>query len=119
MKIKGIEPTPSPNTMKIILDQELPMGKSHNYKKETAAAAPAIIQNILQIEGIKGVYHVADFLAVERNAKYDWKDLLPQVRKAFGETAEQSTESPSQIDEHFGEIKVEVQMFKDIPLQVK
>ncbi|MDQ1001858.1 hypothetical protein QFZ28_002258 [Neobacillus niacini] len=119
MKIKGIEPTPSPNTMKIILDEELPMGKSHNYKKETAATAPDIIQNILQIEGIKGVYHVADFLAVERNAKYDWKDLLAKVRKAFGETAEESTESPRQIDEHFGEVKVEVQMFKDIPLQVK
>jgi hypothetical protein len=119
MKIKGIEPTPSPNTMKIILDEELPMGKSHNYKKETAATAPDVIQNILQIEGIKGVYHVADFLAVERNAKYDWKDLLAKVRKAFGETAEESTESPSQIDEHFGEVKVEVQMFKDIPLQVK
>lgn len=119
MKIKGIEPTPSPNTMKIILDQELPMGKSHNYKKETTADAPVIIQNILQIEGIKGVYHVADFLAVERNAKYDWKDLLPQVRNAFGETAEQTTETSIQLDEHFGEIKVEVQMFKDIPLQVK
>lgn len=119
MKIKAIEPTPSPNTMKIILDQELPMGKSHNYKKETAAQAPSIIQNILQLEGIKGVYHVADFLAVERNAKFDWKDLLPQVRQAFGETAEQSTQSQTKIDEHFGEIKVEVQMFKDIPLQVK
>ena len=119
MKIKAIEPTPSPNTMKIILDQELPMGKSHNYKKETAAAGPAIIQSILQIEGIKGVYHVADFLAVERNAKYDWKDLLLQVRHAFGETAERAAETQNKLDEHFGEIKVEVQMFKDIPLQVK
>ena len=87
LKIKAIEPTPSPNTMKINLDEELPMGKSHNYKKETAADAPAVIQCILQIEGIKGVYHVADFLAVERNAKYDWKELLPQVREAFGEKA--------------------------------
>ena len=119
LKIKAIEPTPSPNTMKIILDQELPMGKSHNYKKETSADAPAIIQGILQIDGIKGVYHVADFLAVERNAKFDWKDLLPQVRQNFGETAEQSGSSPNKVDEHFGEIKVEIQMFKDIPLQVK
>nr|WP_263325997.1 conserved virulence factor C family protein [Neobacillus sp. Marseille-Q6967] len=119
MRIKGIEPTPSPNTMKIILDQELPMGKSHNYKKDTAANAPAIIQAILQIEGIKGVYHVADFLAVERNAKYDWKDLLPQVRQAFGEKTEVKTETGTVLNEHFGEVKVEVQMFKDIPLQVK
>ena len=119
MKIKAIEPTPSPNTMKIILDQELPMGKSHNYKKETAAQAPAFIQSILKVEGIKGVYHVADFLAVERNAKFDWKILLPQVRQAFGELAVQSTSDQSNLDEHYGEIKVEVQMFKDIPLQVK
>ncbi|ULT59882.1 conserved virulence factor C family protein [Neobacillus drentensis] len=118
MNIKAIEPTPSPNTMKIILDQELPMGKSHNYKKETFTDAPLIIQAILQIEGIKGVYHVADFLAVERNAKYDWKDLLPQVRQAFGEKTEE-TANLNKLDEHFGEIKVEIQMFKDIPLQVK
>ncbi|MEH7245250.1 conserved virulence factor C family protein [Neobacillus niacini] len=119
MKIKAIEPTPSPNTMKIILDQELPMGKSHNYKKETSSDAPAVIQSILTINGVKGVYHVADFLAVERNAKFDWKELLPQVRQAFGETDALSMESQNKVDEHFGEIKVEVQMFKDIPLQVK
>ncbi|MEH7117094.1 conserved virulence factor C family protein [Neobacillus vireti] len=118
MKIKAIEPTPSPNTMKINLDQELPVGKSHNYKNENALDAPPVIQAILQIEGIKGVYHVADFLAVERNAKYDWKVLLPQVRVAFGEKTNE-TSNINKLDEHFGEINVEIQMFKDIPLQVK
>ena len=82
MKINAIEPTPSPNTMKVILNEELPMGKSNNYKKDNREGAPKVIQDILEIEGVKGVYHVADFLAVERNAKYDWKDLLPQVRNA-------------------------------------
>ncbi len=119
MKIKSIEPTPSPNTMKILLDQELPMGKSHNYKRETANDAPSIIQDVLQIEGIKGVYHVADFLAVERNTKFDWKELLPKIRKSFGENAREGAANQSDINEHFGEIKVEVQVFKDIPLQVK
>ncbi|WP_423798887.1 conserved virulence factor C family protein [Neobacillus sp. SAB-20_R2A] len=119
MKIKSIEPTPSPNTMKILLDHELPMGKSHNYKKETALDAPPVIQAVLQIEGIKGVYHVADFLAVERNAKYDWKELLPKVRQAFGEDTDQTANTAKAINDHFGEIKVEVQMFKGIPLQVK
>ncbi len=119
LKIKTIEPTPSPNTMKIILNEELSAGKSHNYKKETAADAPLIIQAILQIEGIKGVYHVADFLAVERNAKFDWKELLPQVRHAFGEENSEQSQAENKAKDHFGEIKVEVQMFKDIPLQVK
>ncbi|WP_462412500.1 conserved virulence factor C family protein [Neobacillus sp. Marseille-QA0830] len=119
MKIISIEPTPSPNTMKITLDQELPMGKSHNYKKDTIQDAPSIIQAILQIEGVKGVYHVADFLAVERNAKYDWKELLPKVRQAFGENISGVMDAQVFVNDHFGEIKVEVQMFKDIPLQVK
>lgn len=119
LKIKAIEPTPSPNTMKIILNQELPMGKSHNYKKENSSEAPPVIQSILTIEGIKGVYHVSDFIAVERNAKYDWKELLLKVRQAFGESSIDSVNPEIVLDEHFGEIKVEIQMFKDIPLQVK
>lgn len=119
MKINAIEPTPSPNTMKVILNEELPMGKSNNYRKENREGAPKVIQDILEIEGVKGVYHVADFLAVERNAKYDWKDLLPQVRNAFGEDAETENESQSAVNDHFGEIKVFVQKYKNIPMQVK
>ncbi|XJZ25893.1 conserved virulence factor C family protein [Bacillota bacterium Lsc_1132] len=119
MKIKSIEPTPSPNTMKINLDEELPMGTSHNYKKENSAGAPALIQEVLKIDGIKGVYHVADFLAVERNAKYDWQEILPKVRQAFGEEVSESMKRGLPLNEHFGEVKVQIQMFKGIPLQVK
>ncbi|WP_421379055.1 conserved virulence factor C family protein [Bacillus salacetis] len=118
MRIKSIEPTPSPNTMKIILDEEMAGGKSNNYKKEDAASAPKRIRDILEIEGIKGVYHVADFLAIERNAKFDWQELLPRVRKAFGEDAEIEDQA-AQADEHFGEVAVSVQEFKGIPMQVK
>ncbi len=70
MKIVTIEPTPSPNSMKIVIDEELPFGKSFNYTKDNASTAPDAIQAILKVEGVKGVYHVADFLAIERNAKY-------------------------------------------------
>ncbi|WP_175639578.1 conserved virulence factor C family protein [Metabacillus schmidteae] len=119
MKIKSIEPTPSPNTMKVLLTEELPSGKSNNYKKDSAADAPQIIKDILAIEGVKGVYHVADFLAVERNAKYDWKDLLAQVRQAFGENVEEGTAGNENNEEAFGEVKVFIQMFNQIPMQVK
>ncbi|WP_226675210.1 conserved virulence factor C family protein [Rossellomorea aquimaris] len=118
MKILSIEPTPSPNTMKVLLDQELKAGKSNNYKKDEAEGAPPVIKDILSIDGIKGVYHVADFLAVERNAKFDWQELLPKVREAFGEDAGKQ-ENVSPMEEHFGEVNVSVQMFKGVPMQVK
>ncbi|MBU7593203.1 conserved virulence factor C family protein [Metabacillus halosaccharovorans] len=119
MKIKSIEPTPSPNTMKVLLSEELPSGKSNNYKKDSAVDAPQIIKDILAIEGVKGVYHVADFLAVERNAKYDWKDLLAQVRQAFGEDVLEGSSDNGTNEEAFGEVKVFIQMFNHIPMQVK
>ena len=118
MNIKSIEPTPSPNTMKINLTEELPAGKSNNYKKDQAENAPQMIKDMLQIEGVKGVYHVADFLAVERNAKFDWQDILVQVRQVFGEnTGEQNQQA--QINEHYGEVTVSIQQFKGIPMQIK
>lgn len=118
MKIKSIEPTPSPNTMKINLNEVLPGGKSNNYNKDNSHEAPAVIQEIMKVEGVKGVYHVADFLAVERNAKYDWKQILPQVRAAFGEDVQSEAEN-QQINEHYGEVSVAVQLFKNVPMQVK
>ncbi|MFJ8262614.1 conserved virulence factor C family protein [Rummeliibacillus sp. NPDC094406] len=117
MKIVTIEPTPSPNTMKVILDQELPFGTANNYNDKNKEDAPKEIQEILTIEGVKGVYHVADFLAVERISKYDWENILAAVRNAFGEQNE--TTSSEKVDEHYGEVYVHVQMFKGIPLQVK
>lgn len=117
MKIVTIEPTPSPNTMKVILDQELPFGTANNYNEKNKQNAPKEIQEILSIEGVKGVYHVADFLAVERISKYDWENILAAVRNAFGEQNE--TSAGEQVDEHYGEVYVHIQMFKGIPLQVK
>lgn len=117
VKIKAIEPTPSPNTMKVILNEVLPAGARNNYTKENVDQAPEQVQHILKIEGIKGVYHVADFLAVERNAKYDWKVLLQQVRTVFGEEVVEDDEK-EQLS-HFGEVKVFIQMFFSIPMQVK
>ncbi|MFC5714287.1 conserved virulence factor C family protein [Thalassorhabdus alkalitolerans] len=118
MKIKTIEPTPSPNTMKVILDETLAGGKSNNYTQNNKEDAPKQIKEIFAIEGIKGVYHVADFLALERNAKVDWKVILPQVRAVFGEeTAE--TEAEETVDDAFGEVQVSIQEFKGIPMQIK
>ncbi|WP_027409781.1 conserved virulence factor C family protein [Anoxybacteroides tepidamans] len=119
MRIRAIEPTPSPNTMKVLLDEELPFGKSHNYKLDNIHTAPPILQQIMKIDGVKGIYHVADFLAIERNPKYDWKEILQKVREAFGEEVGESQGRKQSLNEHFGEVKVYVQMLYGLPMQVK
>ena len=73
MKILSIEPTPNPNSMRIVLDTELPSGTSHNYTKNDAETADEPIASLLNIDGIKGIYHVMNFMAVERTKMLNGK----------------------------------------------
>lgn len=124
MKIVSIEPTPSPNSMKINVNEELPFGKTHNYKSgDDLQDAPSYIQALIDIQGVKSLYHVMDFIALDRNAKFAWEDILPEVRNILGtEESEENIgeESNNGISEDsFGEVKVFIQMFRGIPMQVK
>ncbi|OZM57426.1 virulence factor [Lottiidibacillus patelloidae] len=118
MRIMTIEPTPSPNTMKIVLNETLPSGETRNYKKEQMNELPTYAKQLLSIEGVKSFYHVADFIALERNPKFDWKEILPQVRQAFGEEVKLQ-QGTKELNDHFGEVEVYVQMFRNIPMQIK
>lgn len=123
MNIISIEPTPSPNTMKLNIDQRLDQGISLNYTEHQLSDAPEYLQKILSIHGVKGVYQAADFIAVERYPKADWKDILSAIREAYGTEASnlalQEEQDGLAAGDSFGEIQVFVQMFKDIPMQVK
>ncbi|MDW0109590.1 virulence factor [Sporosarcina aquimarina] len=119
MNIVTIEPTPSPNSMKIVLDTELPNLEAHNYKKEDATTAPELVSQLLQIKGIKGIYHVMNFMAVERVGNVQWETILAEVRNVFNEETIEQTETELGADDHFGEVYVHVQTYKEIPLQVK
>ncbi|WP_226585503.1 conserved virulence factor C family protein [Halobacillus litoralis] len=122
MKIVSIEPTPSPNSMKINLNEKLPDGETHNYKKgDDLVSSPAFIKELFDIEGVKGLYHVTDFIALERNARISWEAILPEVRQVFGSDSQgdERNQSGEEPDEHFGEVRVFIQMFRGLPMQVK
>lgn len=120
MKIITVEPTPSPNSMKIVLDTELPSGTSHNYKKSDADGAPHPMSALLNINGIRGIYHVMNFMAVERAGNVPWEAILADVQAVFNEEDSESNQNEEELaDDNYGEVYVHVQTYKDIPLQVK
>ncbi|KAA0965897.1 virulence factor [Sporosarcina sp. ANT_H38] len=119
MKIVTIEPTPSPNSMKIVLDTELAKGTSHNYKKSDAETASFPASALLNIHGVKGIYHVMNFMAVERISNVAWESILADVQAVFNDEQSEQTEPIEEIDDNYGEVYVHVQTYKDIPLQVK
>ncbi|AIQ65581.1 virulence factor [Paenibacillus stellifer] len=122
MKITFIEPTPSPNTMKLHLDETLGAGLRRTYTPETLRSAPSWAREMLTIPGVAGVFHTADFAALERKPSADWAAILREVQSRFG-GGEAGGQDWSLTDEnagaHYGEAQVFVQMFRAIPMQIR
>ena len=123
MKIISIEPTPSPNSMKLNMDESLPSGVRETYTKKNSTHAPEPLQQLLAVQGVISVFHAADFIAVDRTSKGDWQFILARAREIFGEAQPSADGSlpPEQpaAEAAFGEAQVLVQMFRGIPLQVR
>lgn len=124
MKLLSIEPTPSPNSMKINLDETLPNGLQKEYTPQNVSEASVYIQRLLSIPGVKSVFRAADFIALDRFPQADWQEILRQVKEQFGQTSVAGDvlatgPTDSQDTASFGEAQVYLQMFRTIPLQVK
>lgn len=125
MKIISIEPTPSPHSMKINVNETLPPDETYNYnEKDDLTHAPAYVQALFALDGVKNIYRVVNFIALARHPKIPWEELLPQVRNVLGtdeafvqaDELANASEAPA---EAFGEIHVFIQLFLGIPMQVK
>lgn len=125
LKIISMEPTPSPYSMKINVNETLPDGQTENYKStDDLESAPDYIKKLFAINGVKGLYRVIDFIALERNPRVSWEEILPEVIKVLESEAETTdlfskAVNSSDNEDTFGEIKVFIQMFRNLPTQVK
>ncbi|MCY9592195.1 virulence factor [Paenibacillus chitinolyticus] len=120
MNLVSIEPTPSPNTMKLNLDKALPKGRSLTFTRKQRDNAPGYIQQLLDIPGVTSVFQVADFIALDRSPKGDWKQILTQARELLGSGGSQaSLPSEDEAGSGFGGVKVLLQTFRGIPMQIR
>ncbi|GAB3060085.1 hypothetical protein JCM19029_03230 [Salinicoccus sesuvii] len=82
MEIIKIEPTPSPNTMKITVSEEKQEMKSSTYR-EVSSEAPEFINKVLELEDVTSVFHALNFISVDKSPKADWDTLIPEIEKTF------------------------------------
>lgn len=115
MKIVSIEPTPSPNTMKLNMDERVERGRTYDHTNQ--AHAPIYIRKMLEVAGVKSIFQTADFIAVDRLPNADWRTVLAHIRMVFGEINEQQL--TQKIDEHYGEARLYIQYFRGIPMQIR
>ncbi|MCE4957028.1 virulence factor [Macrococcoides caseolyticum] len=114
MKIIKIEPTPSPNTLKVTLDYKKDDMKSTTYQTINDQQ-PSFINALLEIEEVKSIFHVMDFISIDKSPKSDWEMVLPKIKAVFDQAA--LIEPTIEVDN--GEKNVEVLTFKGIPYQIK
>lgn len=121
MKLLSIEPTPSPNVMKLNVDERLPDGVQRVYTKDKSEQAPAMMGKLLSIDGVVSIFHTADFLALERKSNADWQKILTQAREILHAGTDLAVPDFGAEDSGaaFGEAQVFIQMFRDVPMQVK
>jgi hypothetical protein len=123
MKIVRIEPTPSPNVMKLTMDESLNAGVRINISKSNVEHAPAYLRQLLTIADVTGVFQTADFIALERHPKGDWPTILNAVQQLLPvcdhcqQTNYTLVNAPKEAS--FGEVTVRVQTFRGIPMQIR
>lgn len=125
MRLKTVETTPNPNSMKLNLDEKL--GSTVTYTTENMSVGPEFVRELLAIAGVKSIFVCDDFITLNRDPRSDWRSILEKAAALF--------QSPDQIEiggsplnenmaqreafEREGSVHVLVQTFKGIPIQVK
>ncbi|SUM44229.1 PBS lyase HEAT-like repeat protein [Staphylococcus petrasii] len=82
MQIVSIEETPNHNTMKINLDEKRADNKSNTFTS-AKEGQPDFINRLFEIDGVKSIFYVMDFISVDKEENANWNDLLPQIQSAF------------------------------------
>jgi len=121
MKLISIEPTPSPNSMKLNVDEMLPRGRRLTFKTSEAGDAPEPLQQLLQIDGVRSLFRTADFIALDRKSGADWARILAEAGQILQQNAGEGDQAGQQngAATSYGEAQVLVQMYRGIPMQVR
>ena len=71
MHIKSIEDTPNYNTIKINLSEKRKDNQSNTYTS-AQDGQPDFINRLFDIEGVKSVFYVMDFISVDKEEYANW-----------------------------------------------
>lgn len=82
MNILKIEPTPNPNTMKVVLDEHKEDMRSSTHT-EVSDDNPDFINRVLEIEEVTSVFYALDFISIDKDPRADWEVIIPKIETTF------------------------------------
>jgi hypothetical protein len=73
-----IDPTPNPNSLKITVSAPVST-KPVTYASPEAAAADPLARKLFEIEGVKSVFLLNNFVTVTKSPEADWNALAAKL----------------------------------------
>ncbi len=141
MKLRSIETTPSPNCMKLNLDEQISPKPLTLKRDSDVADAPGVSQQLLSIAGIQSVFVLENFITLTRKGNVDWQPILATAARLLGmaeaadvNLGDRLTQPLTQLQitsmgnepfqtqnrtQYFGQVEVAIQTFRRIPVQVR
>jgi HEAT repeat protein len=134
MQLLSIETTPSPNCIKLNLNEVISTRALTLHKGTDPTNVPVFAQRLLAIEAVQSVFLINDFITLTRKGNADWQPILAKAADIIGvaEDADatllaqvsqtQGTTviaSPTPTPSNLGHVEVAVQVFRSIPVQVR
>ncbi|MEO1351742.1 MAG: virulence factor [Cyanobacteria bacterium J06635_15] len=135
MQLLSIETTPSPNCIKLNLDEIISHKPLTLQKGSDSPDAPEWVQQLLAIEAVQSVFAIQDFVTLTRRGNSDWQPILAQAAELIGvadkadskllnqvaRSAQPTSNPPSAPPptSNLGQLDVAVQMFRGIPVQIR
>lgn len=78
-----VEGTPNPNAAKFVLDRPLLGEGSRSYFDAGAAQGDPLAERLFEIEGVRALFMVDDFITVTKREDVDWADMVDRVEAAI------------------------------------
>lgn len=77
--------TPNPSAVKFVLDTDALGPDSRSYFSAAEAAGDALASRIFEVQGVRALFMVDDFITVTRAADASWDDMVEEVLCAIRE----------------------------------
>ena len=78
-----VEGTPNPHAAKFTLSRSLPVEGSRSYFDPTDAEGDDLAEGLFQVEGVKALLVVEDFITVTKSEDADWEELVERVSEVI------------------------------------
>ncbi len=135
MRLLSIETTPSPNCIKLNLDEGISDKSLTLQKGDPAPNNPEWLQPLLAIAAIQSVFVVKDFVTLTRKGTSDWQPILAEAAALIGVADDADSKLLTQLTQplhssedggnvpssssNLGQLDVAVQVFRGIPVQIR